>query len=212
MCGIRRTEITQQHIADATIFANLVLSELSNANPLQWALEIVPIALAANLNTYSLPNRTIAIGSAYISTTSGGTTTDRVLSPMSATEYSAIPNKAQQGFPNSYWFNLTIPTPTIHLYLTPDTLYTYTLNLVTFRQLQDYTVSGSQTFDLPYRFLPTFVTMLAARLAIVYPDPNRTSLAKDLAALAADQLASAQRQDQENVNIYVIPGFTGYFR
>jgi hypothetical protein len=212
MCGVRRTEITTQHLTDAAFHANMVMVDFSNRNPNQWALEIQPVALTPGINTYSLTNRTIAIAAAYVSITVGGDINDRVISSMSAAEYAAIPIKSQQGFPNSYWLNLATPTPTVHVYYTPDSSYTYTLNLTTFRQMQDINPANGQTLDAPYRFLDAFTTGLAARLAIVYPDGKRPNLAKDLDALYRDRINTASSTDQENVNLYVSPGLQGYFR
>jgi hypothetical protein len=212
MCGVRRPELTVEHIADAGFQANMVMVDFSNRNPNQWALEVQQVPLVAGTNTYSLTNRTIAIAAAYISITIGGTINDRLMAPMSATEYAAIPIKAQQGFPNSYWFNLANPIPQLHLYYTPDSAYTYTLNLTTFRQMQDVVSPNGQTLDAPYRFLDAFTTGLAARLALNYPDQRRPTLSKDLEILYEKRSVIAASQDQEDVNIYVVPGLYSYFR
>jgi hypothetical protein len=212
MCGIRRTEITTQHVTDAAYHGNMVMVDFSNRNPNQWALETQTSVLTAGVSAYMLNNRTIAIASAYISTGSGSNINDRVISSMSATEYAAIPVKSQQGFPNSYWLNLANPNPLINIYYTPDLAFQYTLNLTTFRQMQDLNPANGQTLDAPYRFLDAFTTGLASRIAIAYPDPKRPNLQKDLEALYERRMTLASATDQENVNIYVTPGLQGYFR
>jgi hypothetical protein len=131
---------------------------------------------------------------------------------MSATEYAAIPNKSQTGFPNAYWLNLAVPAPTITLYYPPDTNYTYTLNLTTFRQVQDVNPANGQTLDAPYRFIDAFTYGLAARLAVFHPDKSRPNLADSLEAQYEKKLILASETDQENVNMYVVPGLQGYFR
>jgi hypothetical protein len=212
MVGVKRTEITPEHMVDAALHANMTMVDFSNRNPNQWMLETVPIALVSPNATYSLPNRTIAIGAAYVSISVGGNINDRLLTSMSATEYAAIPNKTQKGFPNSYWVNLFIPTPQITVYYVPDTNYNYTLNLTTFRQGQDIIPQNDQTIDAPYRFMDAFLHGLASRLAVVYPDPRRPGLANDLDAKYEKKLLIAASQDQEDVNLYVVPGLQGYFR
>lgn len=212
MIGVKRTEITVQHITDASYQANMLMVELSNRNPNQWALEIQPIILTSGLATYSLSSRTIAIAAAYITTSVGGSNNDRIMAAMSASEYAAIPIKTQQGFPNSYWFRLQEVTPTITLYYVPDSAYTYTLNLYSFRQQQDINPADGQTVDVPYRFLDAVTTGLAARLAISYPDPKRPNLPKDLESLYEKRLGLATMTDQEDVNMYITPGLQGYFR
>lgn len=208
MCGIRRTEVTLEHLVDAAFHANLLMGDFSNRNPNQWALETQSVALVASTASYSLTARTIAIAVAYIETTSGSTTTARVLGPISASEYAAIPNKAQEGFPNSYWLNLQTPTPTITLYFTPDDELTYTLKLQTFRQMQDVNAASGETLDLPYRFFDAFTTGLAARLAVIYA-PDKAMVLK---ALFDERFGLAAAQDQERVNLYITPALAGYFR
>jgi hypothetical protein len=134
------------------------------------------------------------------------------LTSISATEYAAIPNKSQTGFPNAYWMNLAIPAPTITLYYPPDTNYTYTLNLTSFRQVQDINPANGQTLDAPYRFIDAFTHGLASRLAIVYPDKNRPGLADSLEARYEKKMILASGTDQENVNLYCVPGLAGYWR
>ncbi len=208
MCGIRRTDITTEHLVDATFQANLQMGDLSNRNPNQWALETQSVALVSGAPTYNLATRTVLVAVAYIETTAGTVTTARVLGPISASEYAAIPNKAQQGFPNAYWVNLLTPTPTITLYFTPDSAYTYTLKLQTFRQMQDVNPASGETIDVPYRFLDAFVTGLAFRLAGIYA-PER---ALGLKQLYDERFGLAAAEDQERVALYITPGISGYFR
>ncbi len=208
MCGVRRPSVTNEHLVDATFHANMLMVDLSNRNPWQFALETQPQVLTAGVASYSLTNRTIAIAVAYIETTSGTTTTARVLGPISASEYAAIPNKGSRGFPSTYWFNLQTSQPTITLYLTPDSANTYTLQLQTFRQLQDISPASGQTLDAPYRFLDAFTVGLAARLALIYA-PDK---AANYDALYERRLGITGAQDQERVAIYITPGLGSYFR
>jgi hypothetical protein len=78
--------------------------------------------------------------------------------------------------------------------------------------MQDIAPANGQTLDAPYRFLDAFTTGLAARLAINYPDQKRPMLPKDLEMLYEKRAGSAAAQDQEDVNLYVVPGLYGYFR
>ena len=101
-----------------------------------------------------------------------------------------------------------MPSPTITLYFVPDANFTYTLKVLSFRQMQDVAGSGGQTLDTPYRFLDAFTTGLAARLAVIYA-PDR---AKKLEALFEKRFLIAAEQDQERVGISITPGLGGYFR
>jgi hypothetical protein len=203
---IRRTELATQHLSDAAFQANLLMVDISNRSPNRFCLETQTQVLTPGLATYSLTNRTLAIALASISTTSGGVTTDRVIGPLSTTEYASIPVKSQQARPTSYMFSL-LSTPTISLWPTPDSATTYTLTLTTFRQLQDVDMTSGTTLDSPYRFLDSITTGLAARLALMY----RPDAFDRLNALYEARFKLAAMTDQEDVNLYVTPGLSSYF-
>jgi hypothetical protein len=207
MIQIRRTELSTQHLQDAAIAMNLLLVDISNRAPNRWTLETQTQLLTAGVPTYTLTNRTLAIALASISTTTGGITTDRVIGPLSATEYAAIPVKSKQARPASYMFSL-LSTPTISLWPTPDSADAYTLTLTTFRQLQDADLTGGQTLDAPYRFLDAIATGLAARLAGLYR-PEREAV---LDAKYEQKFNLAAMTDQEDVPLYVSPGLGSYYR
>lgn len=168
-------------------------------------------ALTAGTATYTLPARMIAIQAAYLSI-DNGSVTDTILWPLSTYEYSALPDKTASAVPNSYWYNRQI-TPQITLWPVPDTDAEYTLNLRILRQIQDASLSGGTTLDLPYRWLDAWVSALAARLADLYPDqlikskgPNAV---QDLWAKAERAWTIAATEDQERVPLYLQPA-TGY--
>jgi hypothetical protein len=214
-CQIRRQELTPQHLQDALECFQLLMVDVSNRNPNQWALEIVSQPLTSGVAAYTLPGRTLAIAIAYIDTVSGGVTTSRVIGPISATEYAALANKGQQGPVTTYWFSLLNP-PVITLNPVPDAAVSYTLRMVTFRQQQDIDITGGQGVDSPYRFLDAIANGLAWKLARLYPD--KLIKARGPGAIAelktdyeqAFQLAAAQ--DQEDVPIFITPGLSGYYR
>lgn len=211
MIGVRRYELTQQHLEDAYIQANLQMVDFSNRNPNCWAQETQTVSLMQSAPTYNLASRTIAVAIAYIDTTSGSTTTSRVIGPLSATDYAAMPIKLQEGPPTSFYFKLATPIPTVSVWPTPDANGPYLLQLQTFRQMQDVLVPSGVGLDSPYRFLDAFSKGLAYRLAGMYPpkDPaRRAELKTDF--LEAFGLAAAR--DQESTPMYVRPQLTGYFR
>ncbi len=204
---LRPPQLTTQHLMDAQMESNLLMVDFSNRNPNGWALETVSQALTQGIASYDLPGRTVAISMAYISTTTAGSTTDRVLGALSAYEYAAQPNKMLQGFPTSYWFNNQI-NPAIVVWPVPDGAGPYTLNMQIFRQQQDVVLSNGTTIDTPYRFIDAFVAGLAARLAQIY----KPEMAAMLDAKFEKVFNQAAATDQEDVNIYFIPGLGGYYR
>jgi len=151
---------------------------------------------------------TIMVLDAYITTNSGKETQfDRVIMPISRTEYAQTPNKNLQSPPTVFWFDRLI-NPTITLWPVPDQTGVYTLNFYRVIQVQDAETTGAQTLDIPYRWLDAACAGLAARLANIY-SPDRSNLLEQKAAQAYDIAAT---QDTENVPLYIMPGLSGYFR
>ncbi len=206
--GIRTTEITAQHMADATTEWNLLQVELSNHQPNLWRTEVFPITLVAGTATYDLPARMIAIQDLYLSVTSGGTTTDRLLWPLSYMEYDAQANKTQQAPPTSYLANKTI-APTITFWQVPDASADYVANVRILTQMQDVSLKGGTTLDMPYRYLDAAVAGMSLRLARLYARDKLADCRLDF----ADALAAAQNTDtQDSVGLYIMPDFSGYRR
>ena len=207
-CGLRRTALEAEHFADAENEANLVQVKLANLQPNLWTDEPYTQTLTEGTANYVLPARMIAIMAAYMTTTSGGVSTDRIIWPYSTFEYAAIPDKTQEGVVTSYWYNRINP-PEINLWPVPDGNATYTLKLRICRQIQDVTIPGGATLDLPYRWLDVFVTELAYRLARIYA-PDKEQMRK---ADAAEAWENAAVEDQEDVPMYVSAiGMGGYWR
>ena len=76
----------------------------------------------AGTATYALPARMIQPMATYLSITSNGVTTDRIMTPISTYEYAALPDKTQTGVPNSFWYERT-STPKLNVWPVPDTAW-----------------------------------------------------------------------------------------
>lgn len=200
--GIRAPEITAQHMADAETEANLLQVKLSNRQPNLWTDELYSQALTASTATYALNARLIAIQAAYINDGS----TDRLIYPYSTYEYSAIPDKAQEGPPTAYWYNRQI-TPEITLWPVPDSAATYTLKLRVCRQIQDVSFKSGATLDLPYRWLDVYVADLAHRLSRIYAPQLEAPRKAD----ADEAWTIAATEDQEDVPLIFGMSMQGYY-
>lgn len=204
--GIRRTEITAQHLADAENEANLVQVKIANLQPNLWTSTLLTTTLVDGTATYTLPASTIAIQACYLTTESGGVSTDRIIWPYSAFEYAAIPDKTQEGPPTSYWYN-RLATPEISLWPVPDDAATYSLNLRTVNQIEDVSLKSGLTLDLPYRWLDVFVSDLAYRLARIYA-PEREAARK---ADSMEAWSNAAFEDQERTPLYIGMSVSSYY-
>ena len=204
--GMRRTSLLTEHLLDAQREANFLMAEFSNRQPNLWTSELQSIALVPGTATYTLPAYTIMILAAYIRfVNTGSTTQDRIIWPVSTTEYASYPNKSQQGFPTVFWFDRQI-IPQITLWYVPDNTFTYTLYLQAVNQLQDVNLPNGETPNIPYRWIDVFIAGLAYRLARIYK-PEQEAIRKSDYDMA---WSIGSTQDVENTSFYIRPGLEAY--
>jgi hypothetical protein len=138
---------------------------------------------------------------------------DRVLTPISRSDYAAIPDKAQQAAPTVYYFDRQRAQPTVTLWQVPDRNGPYAFVAYTLHQLQDANALASQGPDVPYRFLEALAADLALHLARKYPPRPETGVSLADLKLAADEAwEEAAQEDRERVPTYLVPDFSSYFR
>lgn len=132
---------------------------------------------------------------------------DRVINPISRTNYSNQPDKFTQDFPTTYWLNRQI-NPLVTLWPTPDQNGPYVLNVYAVTQPQDAITSNGVGINMPYRFYEAFAAGLARRLARKYAP----MMVQELTMEEGQAWAEASQEDTENVPMYIAPGMGGYFR
>jgi hypothetical protein len=206
LCGLRSTQLLQEHMESARMAANLMLGRWSSQGVNLWAVDLQTVTLVQGTSTYTVPSSTVAMLDAYITVTNSGATQNRYITPISRTEYASYPNPNQQGFPTTYWFDRLL-SPTVTLWPVPDG------NEVSFsyyrvRQLSDANFTNGQQVEVPYYFLEAFCFGLAERLAMIWA-PEKVQMIKPIAD-EAYQIAATQ--NVETSNIYVSPQVSGYWR
>lgn len=148
---------------------------------------------------------TLSIQQIYFTQPTTYGTGDRLLNPLSRSEYVSIPTKLTQGFPSGYYFNQIIP-PTITLWPTPPVNNTQTNILYTnYSYAQDIT-QMFQTVQIPQRFYDALVAGLSARLAMKFA----TDKLNIMEAKANEAYAIAAKTDFENVTLRFEPDFQAY--
>jgi hypothetical protein len=190
----------------ARMASNMLLGRWSSMGVNLWTVDLQTVPLVSGQATYSVPSSTIVMLDAYITTTSGATSTNRLIMPISRTEYASYPNLAQEGFPTVFWFDRLL-SPTVTLWPVPDGTQT-SLNYYRVRQIQDAEFSSAQQAEVPYYFLEAFAFGLAERLALIWA-PDKVALLKPLADEAYGIAAS---QNIETAQQYIQPMIAGYFR
>ena len=205
--GIHRAELLTEHFADARTETNLMQVQWANLGPLLWTVDLQTVNLVTGTATYSVPANTVMMLDVYISTPNGdGTSSDRIISPLSRTEYASMPNKLGQGDPTSFWFDRLI-APTFTLWPVPDGSEP-TLSYYRFTQPQDAITTNASTPQIMYLCLDAYVAGLAHRMARIYkPDLEG---ARDADATKAVTLMFTQLG--ENVPLYIAPVTSSYWR
>lgn len=202
--GVRPTSVLQEHMESARMAMNMMLARFSNQGVNLWAVDLITVPLVQGQSTYAVDGSTIMVLDAYTTTGSG---IDRVIMPVSRTEYASYPNKAQQGFPTSYWFDRLV-SPTITLWPVPDGSSATVLKYYRVRQIQDANLQNGETAEIPYRWLEAIADGLTYRLARIWAP----QMAQMLKQVADESYQIAATQDVETVNTYISPQISGYFR
>lgn len=131
---------------------------------------------------------------------------DRVLNPISRTDYAALPDKIQQGFPTTMWFDRLL-NPTLTLWQVPDGNGPCELLYYRVSQLEDAYPSMGQTPDVPYRGLEALTADLAWFLAKEWAPALETQRKAD----AESARALFMSDDRERVGFFVTPDFSSYY-
>ena len=157
--------------------------------------------------TYPVDANTVAILDAYVVNDQTGENIDRIILPISRTEYASYPNKEQQGFPTVYWFDRLI-SPTVTLWPVPDGTSAQFLKYYRVKRIQDADLQNGQNVEVPYLWLDAFAYGLASRLAQIWNPP----LIQMLKPLADEAYQVAADQNVETASTYISPMISGYFR
>tara|TARA_R110000868_G_scaffold102621_4_gene282663 strand:+ start:2425 stop:3117 length:693 start_codon:yes stop_codon:yes gene_type:complete len=208
LCGLRNTSLLQEHMQSARMASNMLLSRFSNQGVNLWKVDLVTVALVTGQATYTVDANTVVILDAYVTNDQTGENIDRIIMPISRTEYASYPNKEQQGFPTVFWFDRLL-SPTVTLWPVPNVDNgPSTLSYYRVTQIQDSNLSSGQTVDIPYLWMEAFAYGLAARLAQIWA-PDKVALLKPFAD-EAYQIAADQNVEQAAT--YISPMVSGYFR
>jgi hypothetical protein len=208
LIGVRNTAVLQEHMAAARMAANMMLSRWANQGVNLWAVDLVETALTTGVSTYSVDANTVVILDAYVTNDDSGANIDRIILPISRTEYASYPNKEQQGFPTVFWFDRLL-NPTVTLWPVPNTdngpQY---LKYYRVRQIQDSNLQNGQQVEIPYLWMEAFAYGLAQRLAQIWAP----QMVAQIKALADEAYDIASRQNVETAQQYISPVISSYWR
>lgn len=218
--GKRPPQVDRHMLASARLSLNLELQDWSNEGFNFWKTTSGTVNLTANQPTYQLPGDLVTIEELYYTQVSGlgtGINSDRMMVPMTRTQYAAVVNKLQPGIPTQYWFQMLL-IPQITIWQVPaagQAAPGYVLNWYGLQQMEDANLESGQVPDIHYRATDTLCAKMALRLAEKFgPDDadRRTEMMSEKRLLADASWMALQRRDQEPGSTTFRPNVYPYTR
>lgn len=208
LCGVRPPQLGQEHMFTLRMAANILQLDWANEGVNLWEVKgPITIPLVQGVPTYAIATNAAILLDCYVTQVGTSSNIDRIITPITRTEYASYPDKAAQSTPNVYWYDRLI-APTVTLWQTPDAQSYTQFNYYYVSIIQDAVLAGGTTLDVVNRFLPAYIDGLATELSRTWA-PSRT---QDLMAFATAKLARAKGQDVERGAIMVTPMLSGYYR
>jgi len=203
--------LERHHMVSARTSLNLALQAFSNRGVALWKITSGTINLVAATATYAMSANLVDITEVYYSTVNGngsGYNSDRILTPLTRTQYAMLPNKLQPGTPTAYWFQ-RLATPQLTLWQPPAAgAPNYVVNWYGIQRIEDAGIAGGETPDVVYRGLDALCAELAARLAMKFAPALRDARKAD----AMEAWAEFTANDQEAGPVLMQPNVAGYGR
>jgi hypothetical protein len=188
-CGVRRTEITTQHMADAEAEANYLMSAWQGDGINLFQVDLVTLPLIAGVSEYNVPNTTVFTLDMYIRVNPGQyNPIDRLITQISRSDYAAIANKQMPGMTTCAWINKQL-NPVMYLWPVPNIDGMELRYYVQKRAMDEFLTNGQQ-IAVPYECYDAFVWGLAERLAFIYT-PDRVAMISPRAMQAYQKMLQA---------------------
>lgn len=204
LIGIRPASILQEHLDSARNAMNMMMANWSNQGVNLWRVSLFTTPLVRGTTTYSVDSSIVVMLDAYIEY--GSPAIDRIILPVSRSEYSSYPNKSMEGFPTVFWFDRLL-SPTVTVWPVPDGNQT-SLKYYAVSRIEDVDMNGNTQVDIPPIWLEAFAFGLAFRLALIWAPEKADKMkmyADEAYRIAADQNIETAQQ-------YISPTLSGYYR
>ena len=182
---------------------NLLFADWANRGVNMWTFEQGQQVLTPGTATYNLPADTVDLMEHVIRTGAGSQSTqaDLTITRVSVSTYATIPNKLAQGRPIQIWIE-RLNTPRFTVWPVPDNSQTYTLVYWRLRRIQNAD-DGTNTMDMPFRFIPAMIAGLAYYLSLKIPGGLERMAMLKAQYDEAWQLASDE--DREKAAVRFVP-------
>lgn len=213
--GIRPPEVTRHHMQSAQTSFNLELQAWSNRGGVNlWEMVQAQLTLVEAQATYTLPQNLVTITEMFYTTVNGngaGYNSDRIMVPITRTQYAMIPNKLQPGTPTQYWLE-RLESPVVTIWQPPFAgTPAYVINYNYLQRIDDAFLASGQIPDIVYRATDALCAALAYRLAVKFAAPERAAaLVPFLKGEAQEAWNDFVTNDQEDGPMIMQPNVGGY--
>lgn len=219
-CGKLSSSLERRHWISARTSLNLLLVDWTNRQGVNLWKVMGPtqINLIQGQATYTVPTNCAYLLDMYYTQANGagaGVNSDRIMVPISRTEYAEYPNKLQQGTPTVFWYQKETPVPQFTIYQAPQfAAPDYVLNYYWLSRVMDANVGGGESPDVPYLAMEALCAGLALQLARKPTLTGRLdpALFADIKENAAATWLNFSQTDREDVPLHIMPQMGGYFR
>ena len=199
--------ITLQYSTDGITYVNLENLGTINVTDNVWVwTDIDPGQTVPYYRIVASNGTTLALREWYI----GNNSTEVMMSRLNRDDYTNLPNKnftANQPF--QFWFDRTVPVPTIYLWPTPSNPFVQ-MTVWYSSQIMDV---GSLTNELqiPQRWYEAVIFMLAHRMSLELPQVPMDRVGY-LEKMADKYLYEAEQEERDKSPIYFAPNISVYTR
>ena len=185
---------------------NFLLIEWANRGLNLWAIDQQTVVLTTGTAQYTLPSDTVDTLEHEIRIASGsGGYTDLYVEKFTVSQWAQIPNKLTQGRPINCYVQRLEAAPVINFWPVPDQAYTFIYWRL--RRLQD-AGTGTNTPDVPFRFLPALVAGLAYQIAVKKNAP--LDRVQGLKAMYDEAWQMASDEDRDRSSFFFTPYISTY--
>lgn len=140
----------------------------------------------------------------------GNNSTEVMMSRLNRDDYTNLPNKnfpANQPF--QFWFDRTIPNPTLYLWPTPNNAF---VQMTVWYSTQVMDVGAlTNELQIPQRWYEAVLMMLSHRMSLELPQVDLARITY-LEKMADKYLIEAEQEERDNSPIYLQPNISGYTR
>jgi hypothetical protein len=213
---VRPSEITVHHLTSARRSLNLELQAWSNLGINLWEVVQAQLTLVAGEATYTLPANLVTIMEMYFSTVNAngaGFNSDRIMVPITRTQYAMIPNKLQPGLPTQYWLE-RLENPVVTIWQPSfQGAPAYVINYNYLQRIDDAGIGTGQTPDVPYRAMDALCAGTARRLAVKFAPPQiRQQIVQETKDTWLEAWNNFVSNDIEDGPMIMQPNVGGYAR